>query len=91
MNFDFYTSNRIIFGPGKFEEITHLVEQGIKRCFVVTGKSATREAGMLDCLDVALRRESDELEIFSVDREPTVYGIGRQSRRNPLAPGIISL
>ena len=72
MDFDFYTANRIIFGPGKFEEITQLVGRERKRCFAVTGKSAAREAGMLDCLDVAMRKESVELECFSLDREPTV-------------------
>jgi alcohol dehydrogenase class IV len=69
MNFEFATANRIIFGPGVFEQVAPLVSDLGKKVFVLTG-------GVPDKADALLKQLQDyrmEVEIFSIpDTEPTV-------------------
>jgi alcohol dehydrogenase class IV len=68
MNFEFATSNRIIFGCGALAQAATAAAQFGRRALVVTGKNTERSRPLLD----ALKKEGLACEIFPLDGEPTV-------------------
>ena len=69
MNFEFATANRIIFGPGVFQQVAPLVSEVGKKVFVLTGGVPEKA----DALLKQLQESRMEVEIFLLpDTEPTV-------------------
>jgi len=77
--FEFATAARIVFGPGRAEEIGRIVSElgipdaeGHDRVFLVTGRRALRVAGVVDRLTDALTGDGWAVSTFTVSGEPTV-------------------
>ncbi|PSH04907.1 MAG: alcohol dehydrogenase [Acidobacteria bacterium] len=67
--FEFATTQQIIFGRGKITELPKLAARhGLRRCFVVTGKSVSRVQPVIDLLTKA----GTEAISFIVPSEPSV-------------------
>jgi len=67
-SFEFATTNRIIFGAGKLNELSKHIEENAKRCLLVCGHSSDaipRVGEILSALDIAFAE-------FQVHGEPTV-------------------
>ena len=71
MQFEFATSTRIIFGPGKLREAGPTVKSGGKRPLVVTRKNVPRAEPLLKLL----RENNLECSIFSVSGEPKIQTV----------------
>src|SRR6185312_1303480 len=71
MQFEFATSTRIIFGPGKLSEAGPTVKSGGKRPLVVTGKNIQRAEPLLKLL----RENNVECSIFSISDEPKIQTV----------------
>jgi len=75
MNFEFITPNKIIFGPGRFNEVGALTAGRGKMTLVVSGKGALKSSGLLDRLEGILKETGVATVHFSVPAEPTVETI----------------
>ena len=73
MRFEFATATRIIFGPGTLIEVGPIAAAMGRRALVVTGRTLTRAAPLLD----ALSAKGIDAVTYSVADEPTVE-IARQ-------------
>ena len=71
MQFEFATSTRIIFGPGKLREAGSVVKAAGKRPLVVTGKNIRRAEPLLKLL----RENNIECSTFSVSGEPKIQTV----------------
>ncbi|MGD9612100.1 MAG: iron-containing alcohol dehydrogenase [Kiritimatiellia bacterium] len=67
MNFDFASPQRVLFGPGTFQQAGALAQALGRRALVVTGRDPTRAAPLLDLL----RAAGIATEAFPVGGEPT--------------------
>ena len=67
MRFEFATANRIIFGAGTLDEVGPIAAEMGNRALVVTGRSASRAAPLLDILAAG----GIEVTTFQVPGEPT--------------------
>ena len=67
MQFEFATSNRIIFGPGTADEVPSIAAGMGNRAFVVVGRSLNRAQPLLE----KLNKKGIEYETFHVPGEPT--------------------
>jgi alcohol dehydrogenase class IV len=76
MRFEFATTRRIIFGPGRIEEIGPIAAGMGSRALVVIGSGSERAAGLLDLL----RNAGLELITFRVESEPSVEIVRRGTR-----------
>jgi alcohol dehydrogenase class IV len=76
MNFEFATSNRILFGPGRFGEAGVLSAELGKRAFVLTRESSDRA----DPLIGQLRNSGVACTAFPVSHEPTVTLVREATR-----------
>ncbi len=77
MNFEFSTVGRIIFGIGRFAEIGDIARSFGRRAFIVTGRHALSDAGIVDKLKQNLEAKDVEFFQFSVSSEPTVEILGQ--------------
>jgi alcohol dehydrogenase class IV len=68
MNFEFATTARIVFGPGRLQEAGSLARQFGKRALVVTGRNAQRAKPLAEALAAA----GMERFHFPISGEPTV-------------------
>ncbi|MCP3943806.1 MAG: iron-containing alcohol dehydrogenase [Desulfobacteraceae bacterium] len=68
MNFQFVTTNKIIFGSGSLKRIKEHRHQLGKRCMVIFGSSKKRVIPLLKLLE----KDSIQATIFQVDEEPTI-------------------
>lgn len=68
MRFEFATAARILFGPGRIEELPALARPLGSRALIVTGRTSSRAAHIEDSFASAGIRTS----IFPVDGEPTL-------------------
>ncbi|MFA7256060.1 MAG: iron-containing alcohol dehydrogenase [Kiritimatiellales bacterium] len=68
MNFEFATSNRIIFGCGTLAQAAPAAAQFARRALVVTGRNTERARPLL----AALKKEGVEFKLFPLGSEPTV-------------------
>jgi alcohol dehydrogenase class IV len=73
MRFEFATATRIIFGPGTLIEVGPIAAAMGRRALVVTGRTVTRAAPLLDILSA----EGIDAVTYSVAGEPTIE-IARQ-------------
>jgi alcohol dehydrogenase class IV len=73
MRFEFATATHIIFGPGSLIEVGPIAADMGRRVLVVTGRTVTRAAPLLDILSA----EGIDAVTYSVAGEPTVE-IARQ-------------
>ena len=71
MQFEFATSTRIIFGPGKLREAGTIAKSTSKRPLVVTGKNVQRAEPLLKLL----RENNVERSVFSVSGEPKIQTV----------------
>jgi alcohol dehydrogenase class IV len=76
MNFEFSTSNRIIFGCGTLAQAAPAAAQFGRRALVVTGRNAERARSLLD----ALNKENIAFELFTLCGEPTIEDAQRAAR-----------
>ena len=68
MNFEFATSNRFIFGPGKFQETGTLIQPMGSRALIASGLSDELTDSLLDQLSKA----GIKFQVFHISKEPTV-------------------
>ncbi len=68
MRFEFATSARILFGPGRIEELPALARPLGKRALIVTGKTSSRAARVAE----SLAGSGIQTSLFPVDGEPTL-------------------
>lgn len=68
MRFEFATATRILFGPGRIEELPALVRPLGNRALIVTGKASSRAAQIGE----SLARAGIQTSVFPVDGEPTL-------------------
>jgi len=68
MEFEFATADRIIFGPGKLNQIGSYAGELGKKALVVIGIELSKAAIFLEILDEV----GIDSEIFSIDQEPTI-------------------
>lgn len=68
MRFEFATATRIIFGAGTLNEVGPLAAQMGDHALVVTGRTVTRAAPLIE----ALKAQGLDITTFSVAGEPTV-------------------
>ena len=71
MQFEFTTSDRIIFGPGTLRGAGPTIKKAGQRPLVVTGKTAQRAEPLLQLL----RENNIEAATFSVSGEPTIQTV----------------
>lgn len=89
MNFEFFTATRIVFGPGCYKSLDHLITGIGKSALVVSGSS---DRFIHDLLEV-LRRKCIAAHRFQVSREPSVNTVreGVQFARESECDFIIGL
>lgn len=75
MKFEFATANRIIFGPRRFGEIGDIALSFGRRAFVVTGRRALSESGVVKRLKQILAGKEIEFLQFSISSEPDVTNV----------------
>jgi len=80
--FEFATAQRIVFGDGRAEELGHIAaslcgEDKKRRAFMVTGRRALTEAGVVDRLMRVLSESGFAVTTFPVPGEPTVSLVDR--------------
>jgi alcohol dehydrogenase class IV len=77
MQFEFATSNRIIFGPGTIKKVPSIASEMGGRAFVVVGRSRNRGQPLLE----KLNEKGIEYETFNVPGEPTIDRVHEALRR----------
>jgi len=84
MKFEFATANRIIFGPRRFGEIGEIAASFGRRAFVVTGRRALSESGVVQRLKHILADKGIEFLQFNISGEPDVTNVdqGAAKARN---------
>jgi alcohol dehydrogenase class IV len=68
MRFEFATAARILFGPGRIEDLPSLARALGSRALIVTGKTSSRAGRIADGLSSA----GVQTSLFPVDGEPTL-------------------
>ncbi len=77
MRFEFTTVTRIIFGPGTLRQVGPIVAQMGSRALVLTGRTTTRAAPLLD----ALAEEGIDTVTYPVSGEPSIEVARRGTER----------
>lgn len=88
--FEFSTAQQILFGQGKIGQLPQIVRRhGLRRCLVVTSKSATRFQSVIDLLTAA----NVETVLFSVPTEPSIPLVreGLQKANSAQCDGVIAI
>jgi alcohol dehydrogenase class IV len=67
MQFEFATSNRIIFGPGTVKEVASIASEMGDQAFVIVGRTLNRAQPLLEMLN----EQGLDYETFNVPGEPT--------------------
>jgi len=71
VNFQFSTAANILFGSGRINDVSFILEQTGTHPFFVTGKNMQRAEPVLE----KLRKQDRKLTVFSVEAEPTIEKI----------------